>query len=429
MKKYIFPVVTILLLGWLSCEEHLSETVSYWINEPVSMDAEVFRNSVKVTQQVHEITGYGKISYYNGYLYISKPGKGIHIINNQHPEMPQKVGYIELLGNADLSVHNNILYADSYVDLVWFDVTNPALPELKGRLENVFPGALPFVDNEFGIDKEMSDSDKNKGKIIVGWEKVKRTVSMNDNKGWFWKWLKGEDLALPEINLDTNNGENSIKGSKPVFSLNGSWLYVIINNKLHTFDVKNQRPELVGKIVSLGYNIDTIYSNGTSIFLGTPTCMPVYSVKDPINPIHQATISNITSCNPFVVNDEVAYITFSSGNACNQSMNKLIVIDISDLSSTQANPEIIKTISLTSPQGLAVDNHNLFVCDNGLKVFDINDIDIIDERSPEYFKDYKGYEVLLFNNVLMMIADDGIYQYDYSDIQNIRKLSVLEIKN
>lgn len=32
-------------------------------------------------------------------------------------------------------------------------------------------------------------------------------------------------------------------------------------------------------------------------------------------------------------------------------------------------------------------------------------------------------------NVLMMIADNGLYQYDYSDLSNIRPLSVISIQN
>jgi hypothetical protein len=33
-----------------------------------------------------------------------------------------------------------------------------------------------------------------------------------------------------------------------------------------------------------------------------------------------------------------------------------------------------------------------------------------------------------FNNVLMMIAEEGIYQYDYSNVNNIRELSFLPVK-
>ena len=40
---------------------------------------------------------------------------------------------ISNLSNADLAIKDNLLYADSYVDLVWFDITEPSRPVLRGR--------------------------------------------------------------------------------------------------------------------------------------------------------------------------------------------------------------------------------------------------------------------------------------------------------
>jgi len=38
-----------------------------------------------------------------------------------------------------------------------------------------------------------------------------------------------------------------------------------------------------------------------------------------------------------------------------------------------------------------------------------------------------GFDVIPFNNTLMMIADDGLYQYDYSDMSQIKLLSKIGI--
>ena len=116
------------------------------------MSNSAFRASVKVSQAPEAITNHGKICFYEGYLYISETEKGIHIIDNRNPSSPKNIGFIEVIGNADLSIRNNLLYADSYVDLVWFDVSNPALPVLKGRLEDIFPKALPGGENNFSFD-------------------------------------------------------------------------------------------------------------------------------------------------------------------------------------------------------------------------------------------------------------------------------------
>ena len=39
----------------------------------------------------------------------------------------------------------------------------------------------------------------------------------------------------------------------------------------------------------------------------------------------------------------------------------------------------------------------------------------------------KALDVIPINNVLLMIAEDGLYQYDYSDINNLELLSVIPI--
>jgi len=72
------------------------------------------------------------------------------------------------MGNADLAIRNNLLYADSYVDLVWFDISNPALPALKNRLENVFLQSFPPIEEGI-IDSEVfSEAGRAKG-VVVGW--------------------------------------------------------------------------------------------------------------------------------------------------------------------------------------------------------------------------------------------------------------------
>ena len=41
----------------------------------------------------------------------------------------------------------------------------------------------------------------------------------------------------------------------------------------------------------------------------------------------------------------------------------------------------------------------------------------------------EGYDLIAWENVLMMIAEDGLYQYDYSDVNDIKALSVIKFTN
>ena len=201
--NYLLSVLSIMLLALTSCSDTVTETVTYKINEPVFMSNSAFRASVKVSQAPEAIKKHGKICFYEGYLYISETEKGIHIIDNRNPSSPKNIGFIEVIGNADLSIRNNLLYADSYVDLVWFDVSNPALPILKGRLEDIFPKALPGIDNNFSFDYEMCFGEAADKGVVVGWKLKERTEKFEQyTGGWFWGWAE-KDGAY------TSNGPSS----------------------------------------------------------------------------------------------------------------------------------------------------------------------------------------------------------------------------
>ena len=44
-----------------------------------------------------------------------------------------------------------------------------------------------------------------------------------------------------------------------------------------------------------------------------------------------------------------------------------------------------------------------------------------------HFDTMKGYDLIAYNKLLMMIAEDGIYQYDYTDVKDIKPLSKFPI--
>ena len=85
MKRinYLFLLLGTFLLG--GCSESVEETITYKVNEPVFMSADLFRKSVRVTDVPQKINKQGKIAFFQGYMYISEPEKGIHIIDNRNP--------------------------------------------------------------------------------------------------------------------------------------------------------------------------------------------------------------------------------------------------------------------------------------------------------------------------------------------------------
>ena len=416
MKKNLF-LFSLTLLALTGCENKVTEMVTYKINEPIFMATSTFRNSVKVTTEPQKITSIGKMCFYNNYLYISEPEKGIHIINNTDPTNPQQTGFIELLGNADLAIRNGLLYADSYIDLVWFDVSNPALPELKGRLDSIFPNAFPMTQNQYGIDYTVSYPTTNKG-IIIGWVLKERTEEVSTYAGGYGNG----GIALNAGSSGSNS--TGINGSMSRFSIYNDHLYSVINNYLNVFDLKGNKPVKSGADFYIGRNVETIFSYKDNMFMGTPTGLLIYSVKDPLKPVFQSSLSHVYGCDPVVVENDLAYVTVHSGNLCGQSSNELFIVDISNIKS----PKQLVSYTMTNPKGLGIDNGKLFLCDDGLKIYKVTDPQTIMSNQLAHYSGMNGYDVIPQNNILLMIASDGLYQYNYSDLNNIRQISKIPIE-
>lgn len=418
MKKLMSLICVSLICMLCGCNDDMlvKETVTYTVNKPVYMSADVFRSSVKVTTQPEEITQQGKICFYEGYLYVSEPGKGIHIIDNRNPSTPASVGFIELVGNADLAIRNNMLYADSYVDLIWFDISHPALPVLKNRLENVFPESYPPIEEGI-IDSEVfSEAGRAKG-IVVGW-----TQEVESHTYEYYK----NELCYNDMASGGNGGGSStgVNGSMSRFGLYKDYLYVVLNNQMSIFDLSGDEPVAAAENIAVGWNVETIFSYKDNMFMGTPTGMVIYSVKDPVKPEYQSSIAHVYGCDPVVVEDDIAYVTVHSGNNCGQNFNELIVIDVSDVT----RPQPIVSYTMTKPKGLGIDNGTLFLCDDGLKVYKADNPQTIMANRLAHYSGMEGYDVIPHNNVLMMIADNGIYQYDYSNLNKITLLSKIVVK-
>lgn len=422
MKKLLF-LFSIAALALGGCKDSVTEMVTYKVNEPVFLSTQAFRNSVKVTDEKRQITNIGKMCFYKDYLYISEPEKGIHIIDNRNPSSPQIVGFIKLLGNADLAIRNDKLYADSYIDLVWFDISNPALPSLTGRLDSIFPGAFPVTNNQYAIDYQKCVDGQKTG-IIVGWNMKEKTEEVTHYTGGWW----GEkDFAMNDAmysGSSTGGSSTGVNGSMSRFTIYNGNLYSVIRNTMNIFDLTGDKPRKAAENLYLGWNVETIFSYKDNMFMGTPTGLVIYSVADPLKPTYQSSIRHVYGCDPVVVDNDLAYVTVhSTGNFCGQNTNELEIIDVADVK----KPKLLVTYGMKSPKGLGIDNGKLFLCDDGLKVFSITKPETLLANMVAHYSGMDGYDLIPFNNILVMIADDGIYQYSYSNSNEIKLLSKLSI--
>ncbi|MDR1562114.1 MAG: hypothetical protein LBS54_03360 [Dysgonamonadaceae bacterium] len=412
MKNILFLAI----ISLSACTYSVRETIEYQVNEPVFMSESVFRNSVKVSKQPKQINSHGKICFYQGFLFISEPEAGIHIIDNNNPASPVSVGFIELIGNADIAVQDDRLYADALIDLVWFDISNPTDPKLEGRLENVFPEALPPVNNNMGCETIYNADGSRKPGIVVRW-KLKT------------KEITAETYVSQEYEVTNTTGySRGINGSMSKFALYADHLYAASGSNMEIFDLKSGKPEKAfsGTLPYL-YQVETMFSYKDNLFLGMPSGMVIYSLKNPVKPKYCSIVLHIDGCDPVVVDNDLAYITVRSGNLCGQDINELFIVDVTDVNKPS---QPLVHYAMNNPKGLGIDSDRqiLFLCDDGLKAFRItDDPQTLIANKLTHLKGMDGYDLIPYNDILMMIADDGLYQYDYSDPENIRQISVIPV--
>lgn len=413
---YLFPTSLISSLFYFlvifstfflsSCQKE-DCSYSYISYEPIFMSYDEFRGIPVELQSPRPLKNVGKIYFYNRYLFINELNKGIHIINNSNPAAPVQVGFLNIVGNVDMAISGNILYADSYTDLLVIDMTIVTNPQLLQRINNTFNKQI-FGNNGY--------ADPNYG-VVVGWEE-KEVISTYD--------CSSEDIYYEDdLQAGNDNAQNGKGGSMARFAITQNHLYTLNGDNLKPYSIINPIFPQAQNEIQLGWGIETLFPYNNNLFIGSQRGMHIYNLDAPSEPKFVSTYEHITSCDPVVVSETTAYVTLRNGTNCRNGVNELHLIDISDLK----NPSLINTQSMTNPYGLGVDSKyrskTLFVCDGdaGLKVLNVTNPLNVQQIAAD--ASINGYDVIAHNDILMMIGKNGLYQYNYQDPRNLQLLSII----
>ncbi|MBM3420693.1 MAG: hypothetical protein FJY11_06110, partial [Bacteroidetes bacterium] len=180
----------ILAAATSGCMDKTVERITYTANVPVYMSFTEFRNSFQKSEPV-EIRQAGKIYFKDGYLFVNEVGKGIHVIDNSDPANPEKRAFYEIMGNVDMAISGNILYADSYIDLVSIDISDIDNPKEVGRLKNIFPEVVPEGD----MWHPYAMVDKTQG-VIIDWKVETITEEREPGSHWGGWIFRGEFMFM-----------------------------------------------------------------------------------------------------------------------------------------------------------------------------------------------------------------------------------------
>lgn len=419
--RHLSYILLFILISFVGCQDKTFET--YELNSPVYLSYDELREAVTDTLPLN-LEHPGKIYIKGDYLFVNEVSKGIHVIDNSDPASPQVLRFIEIPGNIDLAIKDDILYADSYIDLITLDISD--LSDIKeiGRVEDVFSYSLPPYESEERIDVV----DQSQG-VVVGWntETVTREITEPISYSWpFRRWAVMEDMAMTNFGSSTGGtGSTGIGGSMARFIIYEDILYAIDATALHFFDVSaSSDPTAIGNY-PVGWNIETVFIARDHLFIGAQTGMYIYSLADPVNPSYVSNYWHMTSCDPVVVEGNYAYVTLRTGNTCESDVNQLDVVDVTELN----NPQHLKSYTMYNPHGLGINNGVLFICDGeeGLKVYDASNPLMIKNNMIAHFEEINAFDVIPLDNLLIMVGEEGISQYDYSDLNDIELLSTLPI--
>jgi len=379
-----------------------TETYTYTIITPVyKTRAEVF---AAINGNIAEpVQAAGKLYIKDRYIYLNEVEKGIHIIDNVDPSNPRQVAFLNIPGNMDIAVKDNILYADTYTDLLAIDISNPKKTTVTKAIPNFFSGRY------YSPDANMT---------ITAVIKKDTTVTVDTYYPSCMNCMyELASSSAPGYNVPKSNGT---AGSMASMVLMNDYLYAL--RESHSIGIVNIASASTPRLdttFNAGFDLQTVFPFEDKLFLGSMSGMYMYDMTNPVAPVKLGEFSHGRACDPVVTDGNYAYVTLHAGTSCGGAANELNVIDIKDL----MNPVLVKAYGLTSPTGLCKDGNLLFVCDDnsGVRLFDASTAGNLKQLNQIDVKD--SYDIIAGNHHAMVVAKDGLYQYDYSDVKNIRKLS------
>lgn len=411
MRILFFALVMSISLS--SCfKDDCTRVMTYMKQIPITVTYDEIRQPPTM-EAAREMNNPGKIYMNDNFIFVNERLEGLHVIDNSDPSNPQRVAFIRIPGNLDVAMKGNLLYVDNYTDLLSIRLNSLTDITLVDREEDVFP-----------IMRQDGDQ------LTIGFieEEVTEEVNCSNNTN------NMHDIATMELsNAAAISGGNSgagriasggVAGSMARFALVNDHLYALDHSQMHVFNVSTTDMQAQGP-VSVNWGIETIFPYRDYLFIGSETGMFIYDNSNPAIPTFVSSFEHAQACDPVFVDGDHAYVTLRGGTPCQNFVNQLDIIDISNIH----QPTLVSSHNMTNPHGLSVVNNNLYLCDglDGLKVFDVsNKINI---QQLYQYADINTYDVIAMphRNIVFVIGADGLFQFDSSDPSNLTLLSRMDV--
>ncbi|WP_291132521.1 LVIVD repeat-containing protein [Flavobacterium sp. UBA7682] len=414
MKKSYLLLLFFFSIFAVSCDNDDNAELAKFAVPTVKSLADI-RADVSVTA-ARQTQSDGKIYVTEDYLFYIAQESGVHIFNNTNPASPVNIAFINLDGVHNISVKGNYLYADNFVDLLVFDISNIQNITLVRTIENSIAFSPTFPQEAEFYDYTVYPTGD---EIITGFD-----IQMRNRPEGEFITLANDALASFE---SANGGNIGTGGSYARFQINGDALYTIDAYKLNVFNIANPVNAFFDKEVYMtqwfgGGVFETLFIQKEILFVGSTTGMYTVDAEDEFNPFFVSGFSHATACDPVVVYGNTAYITVRGGSSCGAIDDQINVIDVTDI----AAPTLLSTYLLDEPYGLGIKNGVLYVgCgNNGLKVFNaVNSANLTLENTyPINVKD-----IIPLDSHLIVVGNNHITQYSYGPNFTLTPISEIDL--
>lgn len=407
-----FWIIAISLFMFTACndEEGNNETAKFAV--PIVKTLSEIRNSISI-ESAQPTQSDGKIYVTQSLLFYVAQESGIHVFDNSNPQNPQNMIFINLEGVHDIAIKGNYLYADNFVDLVVFDISDLNNITLVRTVENVleFYPAYPEEAEYYAYEDYPGVNE-----IMVGFRIEVRQKPNHDEM-----ILANDAFSSLE---SSSGGAIGTGGSFAKFQINNNALYTVENFELNVFNISNPTQTFFDKSIYMtewlgGGVFETLFKQKEFLFIGSTNGMYIVNAFDEFNPFFVSGFSHATACDPVVVHANTAYITVRGGSTCGAIEDQVNVIDITNIE----NPTLISTYLLSQPYGLGIRNNVLYVCaDGNLNVFDAtNSAELVLQNT--YNDQVK--DVIALDTHLIAVGTNKIVQYSYGANHTLEVISTV----
>lgn len=216
----------------------------------------------------------------------------------------------------------------------------------------------------------------------------------------------------------SGGGATSQSGSTAAMLTYQNALYILDGDVFKVYDISSdEKTTLAMEDNESGAETLFVYEN--HLFIGGQTGVSIWNIDKPLEPESVSFYPHVRSCDPIIVQADVGYITLRSRPECRGEINRLEIVDFTDLTA----PVEIARFPMDFPYGLAKTDDYLAICQEGYGLA-LVDVDLTrgkgsisaDVEEVARYEEINCFDLIHNDGRLVVTALDGIHQLQIDGI-------------